>query len=167
MTTPLSIAARVVAEFREKLKAAHDLEDGDPFLEDSLEGISDLPELLARAARQAKRDEAFSEAIGAIIKENAARVARLESRAQRIRLAITQAMSEAGMKKLPLPDMSISLGEGKPHVETPDPSAVPIEFCRLRTEPNKTIIREWLEGGNKVNWAHLSEPKPVLRITTK
>jgi len=170
MTSPLSIQARIVAELRERLKAEHGLEDGDEALEDTLEGASDLPEMLARMARSAVWNEHRAAAMGGIIKNNQDRKAMFEQRSENTRSAMSWAMQESGMKKIPadvLPDLSVSMRDGKAPLSDPDMTLLPDEFCRFKREPDKAKIREALEAGADVPGAYLGNSKPVLTIRSK
>lgn len=170
MTTPLSAAARMIGELRERLKADYGLEDGDEALETTLEGESNLPEMLASMARQAVEAEDYSAAIGNRIKILSDRVARLESRAQRIRVAMAWVMSEAGMNKIPadvLPDMTVSMRDGNAPLIIPDGVSVPDEYCRIKREPDRPLIRTYLQGGKQLPFAYLGNPMPTLTIRSK
>lgn len=167
MTSPqLANAARIVAELRERLKADFALEDGDEALEDTLEGASDLPEILAAMARQVRENEAFSEAIGRMQKELAARSARFETKAQSLRVQIAWAMSESGMKKLPLPDMTLTMSAGKAPLVIPDETKVPYEFMRTTCAPDKTKVRAFVEHARlrPGSWAYFGNAQPTLTI---
>ena len=75
MTTLVSTAARVVGELRERLKAEFGLEDGEAGVGDTLEGSTELPEILAALVRQAIDCEDQSEAIGTRVKIMSSRAA--------------------------------------------------------------------------------------------
>ncbi len=172
MTTPLAQNARIVAELRCRLKAEYGLEDGDAVLEDTLQGATNLPELLARLARDAKHSEAQSEAVKAIMRDNGERAARLDRKAEKLRASIAQAMSEAGMERIPddvLPDLTVTMHEGKPPLVIPAEELVPDEWCRRKTvsAPDKQAIRDALERGERFDFAHLGNSMPTLTIRTK
>jgi hypothetical protein len=173
MTSPLTRDARIHAELRERLKAEYGLEDGEETLEDTLQGATYLIETLAKLAREVRENEALSEAIGKMQKEMAARAARLESRAQNLRVQIAWAMQEAGLKRIPadvLPEMTVTMSGGRAPLIIPDDDAVPELFCRIKKEPDRTMIRRVLQdaGTNaECDWAFLGNPQPALRISTK
>jgi chaperonin cofactor prefoldin len=167
MTTLVSTAARVVAELRERLKAEFGLEDGEQALEDTLEGATELPEMLAALVRQAVDCEDQSEAIGTRVKTMQARAARLETKAQSLRVSIAWALQEAGMKRIPadaLPEMTVSLSAGRAPLVIPNDGEVPVEFCRIKSEPNKTAIREAIERSGAQSWAFFGNARPTLKV---
>lgn len=172
MTGPLSIQARIVAELRERLKAAHGLEDGDDALEDTLDGASDLPEMLAQMARSAVWQDRQAEAMDGIIKANQDRKSAFEHRAEQTRNAMSWAMQESGMKKIPadaLPDLTVTVSTRAAAAEIPNDDLVPIEFCAVKTvkRPNRALITERLRAGERFEFAYLPNPKPVLTIRSK
>jgi hypothetical protein len=114
MTTLLEAAVATHLALKEQLKAEYALDDDDQALIDTLDGLSDLKELIAWAARQARYEEAQAEACKALIGDMQARKKRREEKADKIRAAIIVAMEAAGEKKLDAPDCTISLRVGRP-----------------------------------------------------
>lgn len=170
MNTPLALSVRLSAELRDQLKALYDLEDGDETLEDTLEGASDLNEKLAVLLREAIRCEAMSEGMKAIIKDNTDRRARLDHTAGKLRGIVMSAMGMAGLRKLPAPDFTATLSDGRAPVQITDETTIaewPIRFVRVTREPNKTEIRKYLEDGERLDFATLGNQKPILTIKTK
>ena len=172
MTSPIMAQARIVAELRERLKAEHGLDDGDEALEDTLQGASELPEMLAALARRAVRDEEFKEAMKLIIADNQIRAARFERRAQVARAEIAWAMQEVGWKKIPsesLPDMTVSLRDGTPKLRIDNEELIPDDYCTIEIvrKPDRLKIREALEAGELIAGAALGNAAPVLMMRRK
>ena len=173
MTAPHSAAARIVAELRQRLKSEHSLEDGDEALETTLEGASDLPELLAAMMRDAIQALDQQEAIEKRVNILKARAVRLEVRYHQLRSAVTWALQEAGWKRIPadiLPEMSVTISMREESVaDIPNENAVPNEFRIFQTtsRPNRALITERLKAGDRFDFAHLPNPKPVLTIRSK
>jgi hypothetical protein len=168
MTSPIAANARIVAELRERLTTFGWTEEE---MQDTLEGATDLPEQLARLARVIVRTEAFAEAMKDIIRDNQARKAQLEFRAEKLRGLVAWTLSETGMKKIPpdaLPDLTVTVREGQPPLIIPDDDAVPHMFCHVKYLPDRKEIRAALtSGGLEADWAHLGNPMPSLTIRTK
>lgn len=172
MTSSILTAARIVAEYRERLTSDHELEDGEDVLETTLQGVSDLPELLACEARKVRWAEAQSEAIGLIIKDYQSRQARLESAAANRRVQIAWAMQESGMKRIPadvLPEMTVSLTAGRAPLLIPNESDVPDQYMRIKTirEPDKKLIRDAIDAGGRFSFAMLGNSRPTLTVRTR
>jgi len=172
MTSPVMAQARIVAELRERLKAEHGLDDGDEALEDTLEGASELPEMLAALARRVVRDEAFAEAMKTIIADSQTRKARFEQRAKSARSLIAQALQEAGMERIPfdvLPDMTVSFRLSAPELLIDNEEFLPDSYCIIEIvrKPDKTKIRKDLEDGKIIPSARLGNQMPVLTMRRK
>ena len=169
MNAPISIAAHIVAGMRERIKAETGLEDGDQWLEGSLEGATALPELLASMARKRRRLQGFSKACREQANEALAAAAMYERQGDALVKAMTYAMVESGMTKLPRevsPDLIVYTSPGVKSVSIPDPEAVPREWCSIKEvlTPDKKEIMWGLENGAQFNFATLAEPRPFLTI---
>lgn len=139
------------------------LDDGDA-LRDTLEGVSALPDQCLAVLRWGAEQEAHAEALGALIKQMQSRKARLDMAAQRARDAVFRAMQAAELPRIVAPDMTVSIGKGRPKVIIIDAAEVPTNCCRLVYEPDKTKIAELIKRGQPVPGATLSNPTPVLTI---
>lgn len=172
MITPIANAARIVSELRERLKSEYGLSDGEDALEDTLEGASELPELLAMMARDAVQALDYHEAIEQRIRIMKERSYRLEVRHDKIRAAIAWALQEAGWKRVPsdsIPEMSVTLSNGKRPLVIENEAEIPTLFLRFKTvtEVKRKELREWLEDGNQMPAARLGNSQPVLTIRTR
>lgn len=170
--TPVANAARIIAELRERLKSEYGLADEDEALEDTLEGASELPELLAMMARDAVQAKDYREAIEHRIRIMSDRANRLGNRHDKIRAAISWALQEAGWKKIPgeaLPEMSVTLSNGQRPLIIENEDEVPTLFLRFKTvtEVKRKELRDWLESGNQMPAARLGNTQPVLTIRTR
>lgn len=164
MNAPISHAAANHALLRERLANEFGLDAEDQALADTLDGISDFKELAIYALREARRREGYAEAIKAIIAENRERQKRHDDAATRIRNLVAAAMMEAGEKKIEAADMTVTLRDGKRGVVlTGD---VPVEYCTVKETftPNKTLIREAIEGGDFIPFAELTNAEPILTV---
>lgn len=173
MTSPVANAARIVAELRTRLKSTYGICDGEDALEDTLEGASELPELLAMMARDAVQAEDYAEATNGRIKMLSERKGRLEMRAEKLRNSIAWALAEAGWRKIPedaLPDMgAVTLSAGKRPLVIESEADIPTLFLRFKTttEIKRKELREWLEDGGQMTAARLGNAQPVLTMRAK
>jgi len=172
MNSPLSKAAAVYNELRERLKAEYALEDGEDALIDTLDGISDLKEMVAAAARQARYEKAMADGCKSIIANIQERKKRREEKAYRLRAAIAHAMQEAGEKKIDAPDMTISVRNGTEKlIIDGDPARGPDCFVI------ETVTRTWNIDAiaaaresfdeEALSISHWSNPEPVLTLRSK
>ena len=78
-------------------------------LADTLEGASDLPQLLISVLRSRAEDLSLAEALRGRLETMRARLERLESRAEQKRNLVTTALQEAGIRKLVAPEFTAYL----------------------------------------------------------
>jgi len=96
---------------KERLLANFPSADEDT-LRDTLEGITDLHEMIAAVMRSALVDEALGSGLRARLDDMKERQSRLEVRASKKRELALQAMCEAGLTKLEQPDFTASARAG-------------------------------------------------------
>ncbi|MEE2525850.1 siphovirus Gp157 family protein [Hyphobacterium sp. HN65] len=120
--------------WRERLLAAHDDID-DVTLEDTLSGISDLPEMIAETLRSALEDEAIAESIKTRLETLRVRASRFQNRAQSKRAACLKIMRECEISSLRQPDLTASVRNSPPGVDIVDEAALPERF--LIAQPAK------------------------------
>lgn len=161
----LDAAVTTRKNLREQLLATWpELADDTEALADTLAGIDEFEEQCLAVLRHAIEREAHGKAIATLIEGMQARKKRLEEGASFLRIAVLNAMQEAALSKIKAPDMSVSIGAGKPRVVVTDDAALPDSLCRITRAPDKKAIAEALAAGWEVSGATLSNPTPSLRI---
>jgi hypothetical protein len=163
--TPLSNEVRVAAEVIARIKEGLSADDED--FAAIVESETDLPARLIRMLHIARDEEADAKILAQKIDDMRARKVRKENKAERLRHTVKWAMEEAGLTKLPTPEVTASLSMGKPPLVITDESLIPASFCRIKREPDKIKIRELLEAGSFVQGTHLGNPSPTLRVSWK
>lgn len=163
---PLAQDVRVAQEVIEQLHAAGIFED-DPDFATLLEAESDLPNRLESMIRRAHYVEAQSKALAGLITEMRDRKGRLDHQAEKLRHIAMHAMLEAGLPRIAAPDFTASVSKTRPAVVVSDSNAVPDSFCQIKREPDKTKIREFLEGGLDAPWAQLGNPGHQLKVSLR
>ena len=83
-------------------------------LDDTLEGITDLHEMIAAVIRSALVDEALHAGLRFRLDDMKERLSRLELRASKKRQLALEAMTEVGLIKLEQPDFTASARAGSP-----------------------------------------------------
>jgi hypothetical protein len=153
--------------FRDHLLA--DLPDLDEeTLADTLEGLTNLKEIIAAAIRSALDDEAMAAGIALRLADLKARHDRFEARAKRKRQLVLQAMAEADMPKLVEPDFSAALKLGAPSVEIQAEDKIPAAYWKPQpAKLDKLGILAALKTGTAIDGAVLVAPKPQLTVRTK
>ena len=115
MTGPLSVSIEL-SKYRlvkEQLVGSFPLIDEET-LRDTLEGITDLHEMIAAVIRSALVDEALHVGLRSRFDDMRERLSRLELRASKKRELALEAMTEVGLTKLEQPDFTASARAGSP-----------------------------------------------------
>jgi hypothetical protein len=171
-TDELRSQANAYAALKDHLIAVTGLDADDDCLADTLEGLSDLNEIIIRAAREAKEAEAMADAVKAIMAENSERRQRFLTKADRIRAAIAHAMQDAGLPKITAPDMTISQRAGKVAPKIVDADALPdwAKVEKIVVSPDRDAIREAFDedpAGFSCPGVIVPNAEPVLTVRMK
>jgi len=163
----LNFAATTYRAVRERIRA-QDPELDEQTLADTVEGLTDLHEILAAIVRGALADEALATGLKSRIAEMQERLERLQERAAKRRQIVKDTMVELDLKKLTAPDFSVSIRPGMPALLVIDEAAVPSIYWEPR-EPRldrQGLLAE-LKQGAEITGVTLSNPEPVLSVRTK
>jgi hypothetical protein len=153
--------------FRQRLRAEFPDAD-DETLADTLEGLTDLTELVGEVIRSALEDEAFHGALRTRIGEMRERAARLGLRAERKRQLVADTMAQAELRKITLPDLTISLRPGQAPLVVTEEEAVPETFWRPQAPKlDRQELTTVLRAGESIPGAVLGNPRPSLSVRTK
>jgi len=133
----------------------------------TLESETELHEFLARVIARMQDTDAKIEGLGGLIVQLKARCDRFEQRSDAMRALALRVMNWAEVRKIELPQATLSIRAGQPKVIITDESSLPPDCVRVRTEPNKTAIKEQLERGEHVPGAELSNSEPTLAVRVK
>lgn len=141
-------------------------EDEDQWLL-TLESETRLPEFLAAVARRYCQAEKLVEAADDEMSDLKARRDRFEQRCNAMRAIAHRVLDWAGMRKFEVARATFSIRAGSQKVIITDEAALPPDCIRVRTEPNKTRIRDLLLLGEPVAGAELSNREEVLAVRVK
>ena len=111
----------------DQLKALYQDID-DETLQDTLEGISDLPDLIKALIRSSLDDEALIGALKERVEDMQARLSRFKDRFERKRELASWAMTSAEIGKIQTEDFTLSLRQGPPRLEVTDQDKVPEDY---------------------------------------
>jgi hypothetical protein len=164
---PLAFSATTYRAVRERIKT-QDPELDEQTLTDTVEGLTDVHEILAAIVRAALADEALATGLKSRIAEMQERLERLQERAGKRRQIVKDTMVELDLKKLTAPDFSASIRPGMPALLVIDEAAVPSIYWEPR-EPRldrQGLLAE-LKQGAEITGVTLSNPEPVLSVRTK
>ena len=140
----------------------------DETLADTLEGLSDLPQIIEEIVRSGLDDEALIAGLKLRCDAMAARLSRLKERHQKKRQLAAWAMGAAGLPKLKACDFSVSLSEGALRLEVSDESFVPaIYFVPQPAKLDRAGITAALRRGEMVEGAQLVQGQPYISVSTR
>jgi len=137
-------------------------------LADTVEGLTDLHEIVAAIVRAALADEALATGLKGRIAEMQDRLERLQDCAANRRQIAKDVMVELDVKKITAPDFTVSVRPGMPSLLVLDEAAVPSIYWEPR-EPRldrQGLLNE-LRDGAEIKGVTLSNPEPVLSVRTK
>src|SRR5512142_3143290 len=163
----LTFSAIHYKALRDRLRADEPSLD-EQTLADTVEGLTDLPEILTAVIRAALADQALATGLEGRIAELQARLDRLEDRAAKRRQIAKDVMVELDLKKLSAPDFTASIRPGTPALMVIDEAAVPSIYWEPR-EPrlNRQKLATELKGGSEITGVTLSNPEPILSVRTR
>ncbi len=137
-------------------------------LADTLEGITDLREMLAELIRSALEDEAFASGLSTRLADMKVRFERLESRAERKRQLALRVMGEADIPKLMQPDFTASLKQGAPTLEVVDDAKVPAAYWKPQpSKLDRQGLLAALKGGVAIEGVAIAPAQMQLSVRTK
>jgi hypothetical protein len=152
---------------RDQLRAEFPDIDDETFA-DTLEGITDLREMLAEVVRSALDDEALAGGLSTRMADMKARLERFEARARRKRELALRAMAEAEIPKLAEPDFTASLRQGAPKLEVIAEDKIPAAYWKPQPPKlDKQGLLAALKVGTAIEGASLMAAQMQLSVRTK
>ena len=137
-------------------------------LADTVEGETNLNEMLAAIIRSQLDDLSMVTAIKARVVDMNERVERITGRAEKKRNLVQQIMERADIKKLTEPDMTVSLRVSPPRVTITDETMIP----QIYWEPqplklNKKRLKDAIKDGANVPGALIGNTSLTLSVRTR
>ena len=135
---------------------------------DTLEGMTDLTDMLAELIRSSLDDKALVTALKQREADMAERRVRFETRAEKKRDLAWSTMERADIKKIAMPDFTASLRKSQPAVSIADENEIPPRYW-VRPDPklDRAAINAALKAGVSVPGATLANAPPTLSVRTK
>jgi hypothetical protein len=163
----LEFAAIAYRTIRDRIRA-EDPQIDDQTLADTVEGLTDLHEIIAAIVRAALSDEALATGLKGRIAEMQDRLERLQDCAVKRRQIAKDVMVELDLKKITAPDFTVSIRPGTPSLLVLDPAAVPgIYWQPVEPRLDRQGLLGDLKQGAQVDGVALSNPEPVLSVRTR
>ena len=163
----LEFAAITYRSLSDRIRA-EDPQIDEQTLADTVEGLTDIHEIIIAIVRSALADEALAEGLRGRIDEMEERLGRLLDRATKRRQIVKDAMVHLDLKKITAPDFLASIRNGNPCLAVIDEEAVPSIYWepgapRLKRQE---LLNE-LKAGSEIEGVALSNPEPVLSVRVR
>ena len=163
----LEFAAITYRTIRDRIRA-EDPHIDEQTLADTVEGLTDLHEIVAAIVRAALADEALASGLKGRVVEMQDRLARLQNCAAKRRQIVKDVMIELDIKKITAPDFTVSIRPGMPSLLVLDETAVPsIYWQEVAPRLDRQGLLNELKEGADIKGVTLSNPEPVLSVRTK
>ena len=140
----------------------------DETLADTLEGLSDLPQMIEEVVRSSLEDEDLISALKTRAEVLAMRLSRLKERHQKKRQLASWALGAAGIPKLKAADFTVSLSEGALRLEINDETKLPpIYLVPQPAKPDRAAITAALKTGTAVDGAGFVQGLPYITVSVR
>ena len=152
---------------RERLEAEFPDVDEET-LRDTLEGMTNLTDMLAEVLRSQLDDQDLVAALKVRIGDMQVRSGRIEERARRKRELVTSVMERADLKKLMEPDFTVSLRPTRAPLAVVDEDLVPEAFWKPQgPKLDRQGLISALAAGRDIPGAILGNPPMTISVRTK
>ncbi len=167
MTSPLLNELAHHTYLRERL-AAEFPDAEEETLVDTLEGMTELREMLAALARSRLDDLSLARALRARLDDMQVRLGRMEQRAEKKKTVLASVMDRAGMNKLTEPDFTVSLRTTAPPLVVTNEHDIPEAFWKPQpAKLDRQSLVTALKGGREVAGATLGNGGVTIAVRTK
>jgi hypothetical protein len=152
---------------RDRIRA-QDPDIDEQTLADTVEGLTDLHEIIQAVVRSALLDEALARGLKCRIADMQGRLDRLQDRASKRRQIAKDVMVHLDLKKINAPDFTVSIRDGSPSLIVINEDEVP----KIYWQPGEPRLKrqqlaEDLKQGEDIAGAELSDPEPILTVRTR
>lgn len=160
------LKAQIQASIAAEIANALGGEDDETIRDAILAGCC-YEEIMQLALAELAERECMAEAIAIRQKELAERKARMVAGADKMREIMADLMNRANVRKVELPEGTLSLGNAQQSLRITDDTALPDKFMRIKKEPDKAAIKDALKNGETIAGAELSNGGQQLTIRRK
>ena len=137
-------------------------------LSDTLEGITDLREILAELTRSALEDEALASGLAIRLADMKLRIERFDSDAKAKRQLVLRTMTAAEITQLAEPDFTASLRQGAPTLDVVAEDKIPPAYWKPQPPKlDKQGLLTALKSGTEIEGVTIEPPQMQLTVRTK
>jgi len=163
----LEFAAITYHAIRDRI-LAEDPQIDEQTLADTVEGLTDVHEILAAIVRAALAGEALANGLKGRIDQMQDRLDRLQECAGKRRQTAKEVMIELDIKKITAPDFTVGIRPGMPALLVINEAAVPsIYWQPVAPKLKRQELLNELKQGSEITGVTLSNPEPVLNVRTR
>lgn len=135
---------------------------------DTLEGVTDLKEMLSAVVRSQLDDQALVSALKIRVADMRERLDRLDTRASKKRELVTTVMERAEIKKVTEPDFTLSLRRTPAPLVMIDEKAIPERFWKPQDPKlDRAGLILALKGGQQILGASLGNGGIAISVRTR
>ena len=135
---------------------------------DTLEGITDLHEMIAEVVRSRQDDLAYIAAVRARISDMQERLARLDQRADKKKEIVTSVLERAGIKKITEADFTLTLRSTTPPLVVIEEKQIPDAFWKPQpAKLDRQGLISALKSGREVSGVTLGNGGVTISVRTK
>jgi len=167
MTHPLFHELTYHEHIREQIKNEfHDIDEET--LADTLEGLTNLNEMLAVVIRSHLDDMAMVDALKSRVGDMQDRLSRISKRADKKRELVTSVMEQADLKKLAEAEFTVSLRASSAPLIVTEEGSIPEPFWKPQSPKlDRQGLITALKSGEQVSGVVLGNPRMAIAIRTK
>jgi hypothetical protein len=137
-------------------------------LADTLEGLTDLKDMLAELIRSALEDEALAAGLSTRLSDMKVRLECFETRARRKRQLVLRTMAEAAIAKLEQADFTASLRQAAPALEVVAEDKIPAAYWKPQPfKLDRQGLLQALKAGRAIEGVGWAPPHQLLSVRTK
>jgi hypothetical protein len=149
------------------LELCPDLDLDEQLKLSTLEGETELNEIVSALLAESEDDEGMIEQIKIQIADRRDRIARFERRIETRKNAIVSLMDTARITKLPLPEATVSVRTLGPRPKVSIEEAVPDAFCKFVRKPDMEAIKAAMERGEQIPGVVMTNGGASLSVRRK
>lgn len=134
---------------------------------DTLDGETDVMDVIGHLIRQRIEADAFAEASANVAADYVARARRLRERSTAINRALGDILDATGQRKVSHPLATVSRTSGRLSCHITDESEIPSQLTVTTVKPDTAAIKKQLEAGETVPGAELVRGPDGLTMRVK
>lgn len=165
---PLNIAA-LEREIDALLIDYPELTEDETLRADMIEGSTDAMKILGRVVEHMQEAEAMAAAVAKRVADLSSRQESFNRKGDAMRKLALRIMNAANLRKMHLPEATLSIRAVAPSIVITDATQLPEEFTVTKTEtrPDRQKIKEALQEGKIIPGACLSNGSETLSVRSK